>query len=218
MRNLARILVAFPAALCISAAAFTANADEVPADWTYTPLTGDWRLDSVVGGEVVASDGVRVGYVNDIIFDESGLLDTVVVQQKDDSGDWQFREVAWANIDFDPVLGQVQLKVDSEVFNSFEKMEVAEFSGFEEVEASNLLGMDVNVDGMAPYGEVEDLLVTEGDNSLSAIIVESDGPGSFHYAVPAEIDDLDAESVALELPYTVEDIEALDWFVWEDMA
>lgn len=216
MRNLPTMLAVF----CLSVPAFSvsANPDVELADWDYAPLTEDWSLDNIVGGEVIASNGIQVGYVNDIIFDESGLLDTVVVQQKDDSGDWTFREVAWANVDFDPALNQIELKVDSETFNGFDELEIADFSGPEELEASNLLGMDVNADGMAPYGEVEDLLVTEGANSLSAIVVESDGLGSFHYAVPADIEDLDGDSVVLDLPYTVEDIEALDWFVWEDMA
>ena len=218
MRNLVKILVTFPAALCFSAVAFSASANEDLADWSYNTLTDDWSLNDVVGGEVIASDGIIVGYVNDIVFDESGLLDTVVVQQKSKSGDWEFYEVAWANIDFDPALGEVELKVDSEAVDAFSEVEIADFSGPEEVEASNLIGMDVNVDGMAPYGEVHDLLVMEGANSLSAIVVESDGLGAFHYAVPADIEDLDADSVVLELPYTVDDVEALDWFVWEDMT
>lgn len=212
MRRNALMFTAILGSLGLSApgSAMAADLD----GWDYTPLLDDWKLSAVMEGDVISSDGKDVGDVHDIIFNEAGLLDSIVVEQHEKNLNWNFYEVAWSDIDFDPASGEVMLELDKAEVEALPDLELAEFSGPEEIEASNLIGMPVNLDGVTPYGEVTNVTVTPGANELSALIVESDGLGAFSYAVPADISDIDADSVGIVLPYTVEEVEDLDWVVF----
>lgn len=212
-----KIHMTLTAALGVFLAAPAMAVDTYAEDWDYEPLYDDWRISQVMDGTVHAAGGKKVGEVHDILFGPEGLVDTIVVEKKvNDELNWQYYEVAWANVDFDPALGQVQLDMSSKEIANREKRDVPAFAESSEVEASNLLGMTVNLENQDQYGEIADLLISEGENELSAFVVQSDGIGDMQYAVPAGFETIDVDPAMVELPYDDRLIEDLDRFATSD--
>lgn len=194
-------------------------AENIPGDWSYDPLYDDWRLSQVMLGTVATRDGVYGGDVHDVIIGSTGLVKSVVVEwYVPEKMDRRFYEVDWADLDFAPRLGEVEVTLSAEQVEAMDKAESPEFAGAAEYEASNLIGMPVELDDRKPYGEVSDLLVSSHVNDLSAYVVKSDGPGLMEYALPAgedAIEAIDRDRGILALPYVVEDVEELEVFLYD---
>lgn len=188
----------------------------IPGDWSYEPLYDDWRLSRVMLGVVQTSDGVYGGDVHDIIIGPTGLVKSVVVEwYLPEKMDRRFYEVDWTNLDFAPRQGEVEVTLSADEVEAREKARSPEFAGKGEYEASNLIGMPVELDDRKPYGEISDLLVSRNANDLSAYVVEADGPGRMEFALPADETAIDYEADLLSLPYVVEDVEELDVFLYD---
>lgn len=202
--------------MLMAAPALAAAQQPLPEDWDNEPLYDDWRLSRVMLGTVETKDGAYGGDVHDIIIGDTGLVHSVVVEwYLPEKMDRRFFEVKWRNLEFDPRLQDVDVKLTTAEIGAMEKSESPEFAGENEYEASNLIGMPVEMDDRAPYGEISDLLVSQHASDITAYIVESDGPGLVEYALPAKEDAIDYENGRLSLPYVVEDVESLDAFLYD---
>ncbi len=69
------------------------------------------------------------------------------------------------------------------------------------------MGMMVDLADRESWAQVGDLLVSPTDLQLSAMVVESLGPGRLQYAVPPRWDGVDYQGHRLKLPYTVPVLE-----------
>lgn len=207
-----RMLTLIATGLMLTAPAALAEIDL--ADWEIDPLHSHWRLSKIMEGPVYSSDNVQVGEVHDVILGPTGLITSVVVERKKDDGlGWKYFEVEWLRADFDPLLGHVDLEMTREKALEIPTRELPNFKGDEEYEASDLLGLDVNLDDARPYGEIVDLLVSPSTNDVESFVVASDGIGDLRYALPANFDQLDTNRMQVDLPYVVDEVEDLELWV-----
>lgn len=88
-----------------------------------------------------------------------------------------------------------------------------------EVRASNLVGMEVNLSNEESFGEVEDVLIDAKSGKASAIVVDSmQFFDKERFALPVNLDAINAEEEELTVQYTKEQIEEMEEFEMEDAA
>jgi uncharacterized protein YrrD len=68
----------FAAALVVLAASASAQAIEMSA-FKKEQVAGEWRIANYVGKPIVNATGEKIGDVNDVLFDRSGKITTVVI-------------------------------------------------------------------------------------------------------------------------------------------
>lgn len=193
---------------------FTGAASAAIEDnWDYDDINDDWRVSQFMDSKVMSRDDAKVGEVHDILIGDSGFLQSVIVQQWNPDGDGLvYYKIPWSETEFNPIEEEVTLEKTQSQVADLEHRDLPNYQSEDQYEASNLLGMQVNVDGDAPYGEIDDLMFSEGANDLTAYVVESDGPGAFKYAIPANEDFVDYDAGIVTLPYTADELEELDYF------
>lgn len=131
-----------------------------------TPATAQientWPLGPIIGNDVLGSDGDKVGEVHDVVFDVSGRLSSIVVE---DSGFlwWggDFLEIAWPTIGWSPRDNAVYLPMRRKVAEQAPMVDEnwrAAFIEPQEVTARQVLGLPVRRPTGMTYAEVEELL------------------------------------------------------------
>ncbi|MEQ8603404.1 MAG: PRC-barrel domain-containing protein [Marivibrio sp.] len=188
------------------------------SDWSYDALYGDWRLTSLMEASVHAETGERVGWVEDVIFDQNGVIDTVVVETKGDMVEnGRFFEVEWDTLVFDSQERAVTLPYTvAQVLDLETAPTHAAFDSGQERRGEALLSMVVNLDGREPYGRVDDLLMNVV-GKVDAYVVEPDGEEGMGYALPYDPNRIDTSVEHTTLPYTQDKIIELGRFDYGEM-
>jgi len=194
-------------------------------EWEYEPLyESTWRAEELVDQTAYNKSGEEVGEVHDILMKSDGTLSGIIIEGGGilDIGDTHER-VAWKDVRFregDNDAGGVTVPLDEENLSGvslfWEDPEVDSKSVQDEVRASAILNQRVRFETGAPYGYVDDLLISDG--RVQAILIRPDivyGPYRPHpYAVPYHAYDRGYNpgyDVYL-LPYTKSQLTALEGF------
>lgn len=181
--------------------------------WEAGPLDGSWSINQIMEAPVFATDDSRVGAIHDVILNPTGLIDSIVVEQRaPDKAGLRYFRVDWSKTDFDPVSGQVDLQMTEKQVSALHKQTYPRFREVEQFEVSDLLGMPVSLDDARPFGEVVDLRISPNMNDVQAFIVQSDGIGEKQYALRANFRAIDRGERHLYVSGTVAEIEQLGLF------
>lgn len=199
--------------------ATAASETTILSDWSYGPLYQSWRLTTLMEASVHAETGERVGWVEDVIFDQDGAIDTVVVETKGDMVDnGRFFEAEWETLVFDSEERAVTLPYTvAEVVDLETAPTHAAFDSRGERRGEALLSMVVNLDGREPYGRVDDLLVNT-IGKVDAYVVEPDGEEGMGYALPYDPNRIDTSVEHATLPYTQDKVIELGRFDYGEMG
>ncbi|MBS9405536.1 PRC-barrel domain-containing protein [Halomonas sp. TRM85114] len=197
--------------LCIAALPLTAMAaPENLSDWQ--DQRGDpsstWTISQLLGDDVIAGENTEVGEVTDVIFDDQGTIQSLVVYSNGNAVERGFRTVEWPVKVFEP--SDVLLSIGqqpSEFGNQQVTHSPVEFFGQNQFSARTMLGMGVQVEG-SPYAEIEDLVLNEQGQVTSAVI-DPDGMETANYWLPTDIGWINEDWVMI-LPYSQSDIEQSD--------
>lgn len=186
------------------------GAKSLPERWNYTGLERDWRVSQMLDSQVYTSDGRPVGLLHDLVFDRDGKLRTLVVERGDDDAG-SFFALPWGDSRFSSAVGSLTLTVPVAEVREVEHRDTPDFvdGGYE---ASNLMGMMVDLKGEKRWGQVADLLIPEGGDEVSAMVVEDLGVGRREYALPPRWGDVGYDEHRLSLPYEVDTVKGLGRF------
>lgn len=175
----------------------------------------------MLGTTVIGGDGNEIGEVSNIIVGTDGTIEALIVESGGflDIGDTHFR-VSWQQVEVAPALDSVQVPVTEENIDQFTLFETRGAEEGPEAtprawRATELIGDYVYLEGEVAYGYVEDLVFSDQGRLLS-VVVEPDvtygvaGP----YALPyyGYGYGFDPGLDTYTLPYTTEDIAALETF------
>lgn len=168
---------------------------------TWDEATGDRERRTRDDAPVASRDGADA----DADFDPDRIGST-------EMGD-DFVKVELSDVSFDAETGIVRLNVDSASLQPAEYSQDEPSRVMDEVRASKLVGMEVNLTDEESFGEVEDVLINMQDGSASALIVDSmEFFDKERYALPVELQNLNEEEEELTLEITQQDVEALEEF------
>lgn len=215
-------LVPYTTALTLLAFAGAAGAESDPlAEWDDDVLADDWRISQVMDSVVLSRARDHVGVVHDVLIDEAGYIDSLIVRRKpdddattlweSDSGHLYF-QVDWSDADFNPALTEIVLDKSHKEIETLAHKETPAFQDDNEYEASGILGMPVHGNEVPAYGEIQDLLFSRTIKQLTAFIVDVGGDGTHLVAVPIDMAAIDYQESIIELPYRAEDFDALEEF------
>lgn len=177
----------------------------LPDQWSYVTLGSHWRVSGMLDGQVYSDDGRPVGRLHDLIFDHQGQLQQLVVESETRGG-WRYFVLDWAQTRYSSAVDSLTLSASMAEVEALPQSDTPDFAG-DAYEASNLMGLLVNLSDRQRWGQVTDLLISPTERQVSAMVVESLGPGRLQYAAPPYWDELDYDEHLVTLPYTVEVIE-----------
>lgn len=124
-----------------------------------------------------------------------------------------FVKVELSDVSFDAEAGVVRLNIDSASLQPAEYSQDEPSRLMDEVRASKLVGMEVNLTDEESFGEVEDVLINMQDGNASALVVDSmEFFDKERYALPVELNNLNDEEEELTLEITQQEIESLEEF------
>lgn len=203
MKHLNRLIPLFAVALPFT----TMAAPENLTDWENqrSDHASSWTINQLLGDDVIAGENTEVGEVTDVIFDDQGNLQSLVIYSNGNAVARGFRTVEWPVKLFEP--SDVLLSIGqqpSEFGNQQATLSPEELFGQNQFSARALLGMGVHVDG-SPYAEIEDLVMNEQGQATSAVI-DPDGMEVANYWVPTDFGWINADW-AMIMPYSQSDIE-----------
>ncbi len=197
--------------LCAAALPFTAMAaPENLNDWQNQrgDPSSTWTISELLGDDVIAGENTEVGEVTDVIFDDQGAIQSLVVYSNGNQVERGFRTVEWPVKVFEP--SDVLLSIGqqpSEFGNQQVTLSPVELFDQNQFSARAMLGMGVQVEG-SPYAEIEDLVLNEQGQVTSAVI-DPDGMETANYWVPTDFGWINSDWLMI-LPYSQNDIEASD--------
>ncbi len=197
--------------LCAAALPFTAMAaPENLSDWQNQrgDPSSTWTITQLLGDDVIAGENTEVGEVADVIFDDQGIIQSLIVYSNGNQVERGFRIVEWPVEVFEPsdVLLSIRQQ-PSEFGNQQVTLSPDELFGQNQFSASDMLGMSVQVEG-SPYAEIEDLVLNE-EGQVTSAVIDPDGMETVNYWIPAEIGWVNPDWVMV-LPYSQIDIEKTD--------
>ncbi|MDZ7748545.1 MAG: PRC-barrel domain-containing protein [Halofilum sp. (in: g-proteobacteria)] len=165
---------------------------------------------AVLGGEAVGDEGNRIGSVHELVIGDKGLVQEIVITRSPNNDlDQQYLEVPWSEVTFKPGLGEASLSFTADEADKRSWLDLPPAIGASEWKVSRMIGMDVDsVDDVA-QGEVENVLISEGTNDMSAYVIESEISDETFYALPGDPSFVDYDDNELELPYTAATLEDL---------
>ncbi len=212
MANLYRLIPLCAAALPFTAMAalpFTAMAaaPENLSDWQNqrSDPSSTWTITQLLGDDVIAGENTEVGEVSDVIFDDQGTIQSLVVYSNGNQVERGFRTVEWPVEVFEPSDVLLSIGQQPPEFGDLQvTLSPAELFGQNQFSARAMLGMGVQVEG-SPYAEIEDLVLNEQGQVTSAII-DPDGMETANYWIPTEIGWVNPDWIMV-LPYPQSDIE-----------
>jgi sporulation protein YlmC with PRC-barrel domain len=124
----------------------------------------------------------------------------------------EFATVDWSSVSWDEESGVVQLSGDSASLQAVQYDQTAA-SPPDEIRASELVGMEVNLADEESFGEVEDVLIDMEQGRASAIVVDSmEFFDKERYALPVDLNAINTEDEELTLQYTQQQIEDMEEF------
>lgn len=185
-------------------------APENLSDWQNqrSDPSSTWTITQLLGDDVIAGENTEVGEVADVIFDDQGTIQSLVVYSNGNQVERGFRTVEWPVEVFEP--SDVLLSIGqqpSEFGDQQATLSPVELFGQNQFSARTMLGMGVQVEG-SPYAEIEDLVLDE-QGQLTSAIIGTDGIDATNYWVPTEIGWVNPDWIMV-LPYSQSDIEQTD--------
>lgn len=179
-------------------------------DFDEMNLVDDWRATAILGGDAVGDNGNRIGSVHQMVIGDDGLVQEIVVTRSPDGDlNQEYLSVPWSKVTFKPGQGEATLSFTADAADERSWADLPPAVGPGEWKVSRMIGMDVDsVDDVA-QGEVEDVLITEGANDMSAFVIESDIFDETFFALPGDPNFVDYADNELELPYAAATLEDL---------
>ncbi|HEX7029619.1 MAG TPA: PRC-barrel domain-containing protein [Gammaproteobacteria bacterium] len=130
-----------------------------------------------------------------------------------------FVKADWASLSVDQQGEVVNLAGGDGSLQTVQYDQTEPLPSADEVRASELVGMEVNLSNEESFGEVEDVLIDARSGKASAIVVDSmEFFDKERFALPAQLDSMDPETEALTVQYTKEQIEQMEEFEMNDDA
>ncbi|SFU65465.1 PRC-barrel domain-containing protein [Halomonas korlensis] len=197
--------------LCIGALPFTVMAaPENLSDWQdqRSDPSSTWTITQLLGDDVIAGEDTEVGEVADVIFDDQGNIQSLVIYSNGNQVERGFRTIEWPVEVFEP--SDVLLSIGqqpSEFGDQQVTLSPGELFSQNQVSARAMLGMGVQVEG-SPYAEVEDLILNE-QGELTSAVIGTDGIEATNYWLPTELGWVTPDWIMV-LPYSQSDIERTD--------
>lgn len=194
----------------LSDARDTAEETMASAEGAWEDATSDEAADTDeeaaadVDSETVAADDSAADERDGVDFDPDRAGST-------EMGD-NFASVDWSSISWDDESGAVQLSGDAASLQTVQ-YDQSEPAQQDEIRASALVGMEVNLADEESFGEVEDVLIDLEQGKASAIVVDSmEFFDKERYALPVELDAINMEEEELTLQYTQQQLEEMEEF------
>lgn len=191
-------------------------------NWAYGDIYQGWRAEQLLNGDVIDQDGEDIGEVEDLIINTDGRIERVIIEAGGflDIGDTHFA-MAWDEVTMmDPDTITVPFDEDNiEDYSIFGDVD-SEPTGPRQWRVRELLGDYAQFSEGPRFGLIEDVIFDTAGN-IQAIVIGADvgyGVGG-PYAVPftGYGYGYDPAYDYYEVPYAVEDIEALGPFNYEMM-
>ncbi|HEX7048471.1 MAG TPA: PRC-barrel domain-containing protein [Gammaproteobacteria bacterium] len=130
-----------------------------------------------------------------------------------------FVKVDWSSLSVDQQAEVAHLAGGGASMQTIQYDQTEALPNAGEVRASNLVGMEVNLSNEESFGEVEDVLIDTKSGKASAIVVDSmQFFDKERFALPVELDTVNAEEEELTVQYTKEQIEGMEEFQMEGDA
>ncbi|MEH6641671.1 hypothetical protein [Vreelandella glaciei] len=184
-------------------------APENLSDWQNQRSDPDttWTITQLLGDEVIAGENTDtgVGKVADVILDDQGNIQSLLVYSNGNQVERGFRTVEWPVKLFEPSDVLLSIRHQPSEFGNLQvTLSPEELFGQNQFSASSILGMGVHVEGL-PYAEIEDLVLNDQGQVTSAVI-DPDGMETASYWVPTEFGWINPDWTMV-LPYPKSDIE-----------
>ncbi|NYS62032.1 PRC-barrel domain-containing protein [Vreelandella salicampi] len=199
--------------LC-AALPFTAMAaPENLSDWQNqrSDSASNWTITQLLGDDVIAGENTEVGEVTDVILDDQGNLQSLVIYSNGNAVERGFRTVEWPVKLFEPSDVLLSIGHQPSAFGDQQvTLSSVELFGQNQLSARAMLGMGVHVEG-SPYAEIEDLILNDQGQVTSAVI-DPDGMETDNYWIPTDFGWINEDWV-MTMPYSQSDIEqsGSDW-------
>ena len=174
------------------------------ATWEAGETENAWQATEIIGSELQGSDGSDLGQVEDIVLTRDGKPKAVLFKSDSDSTDRVFGEfleqrrqqdprvvahnemmkIDWMEPSFEPNVMQVDVTEDTlQERVAFHEYEQPVTEG-NVVQASELIGMDINLRDQEDYAEVRDVLI-HPDEDKAALVVHIGGDDEYR-AIPMD--------------------------------
>lgn len=129
-----------------------------------------------------------------------------------------FVKVEWSNIEYDAEEDMAVLKSGVQSVEPVAYEQTADIDVQRNgARASMLIGMEVNLVNEDSFGEVEDVMLDPATGKASALVIDSmEFFDKERYAVPVNLDAVNAEEEELTLQYTQEQLEQMGEFKMEE--
>lgn len=127
-----------------------------------------------------------------------------------------FARVEWSSVSYDNEEDVLRLNGDAASLESVQYEQSSAQDMQDEVRASELVGMEVDLSDEESFGEVEDVLINAESGKASALVVDSmEFFDKERYALPVELNDINAEEETLTLQYSAQQLEEMGEFDME---
>jgi sporulation protein YlmC with PRC-barrel domain len=189
-----------------------------PSDWTDRTNADDWRLTKILRGEVETAEGREVGDVHDVLIGPEGRIDSVIVERPagSDGVGARYARVLVDRLSFEPDEAVVRLEGGRDETADWEVAERPPGPPPGHHSAHRLVGLPVNLDGAAPWGEIDELLVARNTHDVTAFVIEPNEDRA-DFSVPWKAAVLELEEHLLVLPFTEDEIGSLEESPWGEV-
>lgn len=129
-----------------------------------------------------------------------------------------FVKVDWSRISFDRESETVRLSGSTADMEAVAYDQTAPSESQDEIRASNLVGMEVNLSDEESFGEVEDVLIDMQNGEASAIVVDSmEFFDKERYALPVDLSSINLEEEEITLQFTEQQIDDMEEFELDEL-
>lgn len=205
-------------------------------------LRGAVPVTAVLGEEVRSENGQEVGEIQDIVVSKDGKIEHVLIEADDAAmrtatvGDRESEQRASTTRAWEDSQGEsqqlitatgdaelIQAKAEDVKFNADDSAVTLRGKGQpaseqqaqsgQQLRASEIVGMEVNLSDEESFGDVEDVMVGGDGKEVVAIVVDNwDGLEKKRRAFPLENVQLDTEAGEIDFQLTSQDVEGMEEF------
>ncbi|HEX6928955.1 MAG TPA: PRC-barrel domain-containing protein [Gammaproteobacteria bacterium] len=125
-----------------------------------------------------------------------------------------FAKLDWSSVSFDPEEEILRVTGSESSLQPVEYDQTEDMQQLQgEIRASKLVGLEVNLADEDSFGEVEDVMIDPAQGKASAIVVDSmEFFDKERYALPVDLNGINAEEEELTLQYTQQQIKDMGQF------
>ncbi|MEC9482265.1 MAG: PRC-barrel domain-containing protein [Halomonas sp.] len=204
MKMTHRLIPVLAAALPLTAMAAPQNL----SNWQGGQINEAWTLSQLLGDDVIAEQDTEVGEVVDVLFNEQGQIDSIIVYSNGNNVSPGYRRIDWPVDVFEPTDPLLSINQPPSAFGNLQSFEsisaLADAGGLYSLySGESMVGMGVRT-GNSPYGEVEDIVIA--NDRITSTVVDPDGRDTVNYRIPSELGWIGSDWV-LVVPYSQSEIE-----------